>query len=574
MLLATTGRSAAIASRTTRPKPSLLDGNASASAERYQAASVTSSTVPSGHDVATELEPHAGQRREHGIAVRRVVLERVATQHHEDGVEAVSTQQRQRLEQLAGPLARLDAADGEQHGAAVAAHRGSQRGAARGFDRREAAGSRRRCGRRPPDGRSRRATICRHCSLTTRRRSGSRMACRWQWISASVVKSSTWWTVRSTGTPAPASRTRVAARAEMQSCECSTSTCGASAPRPAAIESTDANTLSSSESAVSTAGNSVHGHRGRPVERPALAGPARRGARRRRGPAGASARRESVHDPAARLGRVGQDRDAQRSQGDGSERRVAPGDRRRHQRRPGRRLGDDAPGGHERGHLGLVVLGVAVGAEDVRHDLRPARAHDARAAPGRGRRPGRGASRSRGRRPGGSTARPGSARASSSSSTPGLRVDHRDAGDPGCTPPPRGRAARTQCGRCGQPAALVDGGVRVHRTQSSGPGARAPRSTGCRRSRDRARACVSRRAGRRPPRSSDGGQRRWCPARRGRAASRVAATPPSSVSSTMTPVGDGHSGVDPHEGGDQRGAAGLPSSRRATSGPAAWTRTG
>ncbi len=85
------------------------------------------------------------------------------------------------------------------------------------------------------------------------------MAWRWQSISAGVVKSSTWWTVRTTGMPAPASRTRAAARAAMQSWAWKTSNRPASADRPASRASTDWNTRSSSVSAAAGAGTMVNG---------------------------------------------------------------------------------------------------------------------------------------------------------------------------------------------------------------------------------------------------------------------------------------------------------------------------
>jgi len=54
--------------------------------------------------------------------------------------------------------------------------------------------------------------------VTASTTSGSRIAARWQSTSTWLVKSSTWWTVRTTGTRVPAAaRTRAAARALMQS---------------------------------------------------------------------------------------------------------------------------------------------------------------------------------------------------------------------------------------------------------------------------------------------------------------------------------------------------------------------
>ena len=92
------------------------------------------------------------------------------------------------------------------------------------------------------------------------------MALRWQSIRAGVVKSSTWWTVRTTRTRAPASRTRAAARAEMQSWVWNMSTSSAISREPVSRASIDANTRSSSVAAGGGAGTSVVGRPHRPEE--------------------------------------------------------------------------------------------------------------------------------------------------------------------------------------------------------------------------------------------------------------------------------------------------------------------
>ncbi len=97
------------------------------------------------------------------------------------------------------------------------------------------------------------ARICCHIRLTTSTWSGSRIAWRWQSISFSVSKSSTWWTVRTTigpaqapaPAPAPASRIRAAARAEMQSWACSTGNRAATSASATSRASMLASTLAS-----------------------------------------------------------------------------------------------------------------------------------------------------------------------------------------------------------------------------------------------------------------------------------------------------------------------------------------
>ncbi len=74
-----------------------------------------------------------------------------------------------------------------------------------------------------------------------------------------MVKSSTWWTVRTTLTGSPASRTRVAARAAMQSWTCSRSKPAAAPINASARVSTFLHTRSSSVGAHGGAGTMVWG---------------------------------------------------------------------------------------------------------------------------------------------------------------------------------------------------------------------------------------------------------------------------------------------------------------------------
>ena len=249
MSVATTGRPAAMASRTTRPQPSLTEGKARASAAWYQSGSSSSATVPSSDDVAVEAQPEVGQAREHLVAVPPVVLERSGRRRR----RAPPAGRRGRRP---GPSARTRWSlplrgsmppTARSRKAVVGTGPGAEPGRVRCAGARRRIGlGRRRWGRPRPRRRSRRAGCAATCRITTSTTSGSTMARRWQSTSAGVVKSSTWWTVRTTVTGAPSSRSRAAARAEMQSWAWSTvAKSGPSRRRPSAMASSAANTRSS-----------------------------------------------------------------------------------------------------------------------------------------------------------------------------------------------------------------------------------------------------------------------------------------------------------------------------------------
>ena len=261
---ATTGSPALIASSTARPQPSLMDGNASTSAAAYQPGSSASGTVPSSTHVVAEPQAEPGQRGQYPLPVLA-------------GSPGTSGRRR-RPAPGGGPTARDGAAPMARIRVSLPL-RGSMPPTARISGR----SSRRRPRCRSAAARSRsadrkRATSTPLCttsalvpyssarsscqsSLTTRTRSGSRMAWRWQSMSdgaGEVVDVVDGRDARpgvdGRRRPRP-SRTRQAARARCSPGCAGWGTRPRAPPSPSASASTVAKTRSSSVGRLGGAGD-------------------------------------------------------------------------------------------------------------------------------------------------------------------------------------------------------------------------------------------------------------------------------------------------------------------------------
>ena len=229
-----------------------------------------------------------------------------------------SAQQRERPHQVVAALPGLDAADGEDEEPVDRADLGPPAGDDSSGRRRQRRSGprRRRCS--PPSRATPYSAASRSCHirLTTRSWSGSRIERSWHSTSAGVVKSSTWWTVRTTLTGTPSSRRRTAARAEMQSCMWRIG--GRSSPRPASrgdrrpARRRPPPPAPPASPRLAAPGRSGTGPTtGR--KKPTAGSPRAMTSTRRRLAHERLAQGRGVHDATARLGRVGDERDASRS---------------------------------------------------------------------------------------------------------------------------------------------------------------------------------------------------------------------------------------------------------------------
>ena len=160
-------------------------------------------TVPSSEDVAALDEAELGQAGQGAVAVGPVVEEGVAAddgEHRVAGLPGVrpggggpGREQGDRCP--CGARCRPPSAPGTGRAGATWPRR---RPLGRGRRRRTGRGSTPLRTTVRPRRRSRRPGSAASARSPPARRSGSRMAWRWQSISAGVVKSSTWWTVRTT----------------------------------------------------------------------------------------------------------------------------------------------------------------------------------------------------------------------------------------------------------------------------------------------------------------------------------------------------------------------------------------
>ena len=119
-----------MASSTASPQPSLTDGKARASALRYQCGQLGVADRAGEDHVPAQVQPEVGQHGKGVVPILGVILERVATHHHQGrrGIE-LAGQDGHGLEQERAALPRFDTTD-RQEDESIVDSRGSPDGRA------------------------------------------------------------------------------------------------------------------------------------------------------------------------------------------------------------------------------------------------------------------------------------------------------------------------------------------------------------------------------------------------------------------------------------------------------------